>query len=313
MINKILNNRKKLLFLSIFLVFVSIGTIWFRGLIFGMDFVGGTKLEYSLNDTSDKSASFSIKESLQSSSVVYTPDSIIVKVPKDRYDDTTIKFTIESALSKYHGEFTLIAFDKISPKFGIELMHNASLSILLSFIVILFYILYRYEVIFSASAILTLIHDVVLTLFLLSIFKIEINTSTIAAILTLIGYSLNDTIILFDRIRSSLINSKSSELNEIVNFGIIKNFRRMSLTSLTTLFTVSSLLIFGGEDLLTFSATLFIGIIIGTYSSVFVSSTLLEALNFNIIKYRSKIEVKNKRLREKEDLRKQFEMNSTAF
>ncbi len=312
MIDKILQWRKYFFSFSILTITISIIFIWFNGLFLGMDFVGGTKLEYSVNKI-DKRASEEIKESLKSSTVVFTSDSIIIKVPKDRFEDSNIKSKIEATLSKYSSDIKLISFDKISPKFGSELLHNASISIFLSFVVILFYIIYRYEIIFSFSAILTLIHDVIFTLFFLSFFKIEINTSTIAAILTIIGYSLNDTIILFDRIRSSLISSKISNIVEIINSGIRKNFTRMSLTSLTTLFTVSSLLIFGGQDLFTFSFTLFLGIIIGTYSSIFISSTLLEVLNFNIVKYRKNIEEKNKRIKEKEKLRQQFEEHNTAF
>lgn len=303
-----LKKRRVFFALSMALVLVSILVLGTRGVVAGMDFVGGTKIEYRISQTGKTETIENLKASIDAStSIFYTQDSIIIKITKSTLGEDEVKEKIERTLEKSELDHELISFETISPKFGEELKNKALISILLSFGVILLYIVYRYELTFSFSAILTLIHDVLVTLLVLSIFSIEITTSTIAAILTLIGYSLNDTIILFDRIRSILVGRGGEELGGIVKLGIEKNLSRMMLTSLTTLFAITSLLLFGGEGLYSFSVVLFVGIIVGTYSSMFVSSTFLEVFKFDVVKYKIKTEEKEKRSREKERLRNQFE------
>jgi len=175
---------------------------------------------------------------------------------------------------------------------------------------ILLYISFRFEWRFALASVMALIHDVTITLGTLSLFQIDINLPILAAILTILGYSLNDTVIVFDRIREGIRTIKSTDLSEVINESVTRTLSRTTLTSLTTFFVVLTLYLFGGELLRGFSFTLLIGIIVGTYSSIFVASPILMWLKFSIVEFRAKEAEKAKREREREKMRAMYEQGT---
>jgi len=158
----------------------------------------------------------------------------------------------------------------------------------LSLLVMLIYVSFRFEWRFALASILALVHDSIIALGAISLFSVEVNLDILAAMLTLLGYSINDTIIVFDRIRENLQITKETLLENVINLSVSKTLSRTTLTSLTTLFVVATLLFFGGEIIYGFSFTLFVGIIVGTYSSIFVASTFLLQLEFSIEDFKAK-------------------------
>jgi preprotein translocase subunit SecF len=172
--------------------------------------------------------------------------------------------------------FVIQQIEKVGPKIGQELVWSAIKAIFWALVLILFYILWRFEFRFSIGAIVALIHDVTITLGVFSIFEIEISAPLIAAILTIVGYSLNDTIVVFDRIRENMKSSKKSrDIEDIANQSINETLSRTVITSLTTLIVVVVLFLFGGEVLHSFALALIIGIVVGTYSSIFIASPIV--------------------------------------
>lgn len=191
-------------------------------------------------------------------------------------------------------KFVVLKEDVVGPKIGSELKFNAMIAVFFSLLVILIYLGFRFKFIFAFGAVVALFHDVLITLGLYSLLygvipglNLEINLTIVAAFLTLVGYSINDTVIVFDRVRETLKIHKSDNYKDLINQSINKTMSRTILTSGTTLLTILVLLIFGGEVLRSFAFTLFFGIIIGTYSSIFVASALV--LDYSI-KYKKKLE-----------------------
>jgi preprotein translocase subunit SecF len=177
----------------------------------------------------------------------------------------------------------------------------------LALIMILIYVSFRFEWRFAIASILALIHDISIALGAIVLFSIDVNLDILAAILTILGYSLNDTIIVFDRIREGVKTSKENHLDVVVNDSVSKTLSRTTLTSLTTFFVVLTLYLFGGEIINGFSFTLLVGIIVGTYSSIFIAASFLVQLNFSIENYRNAEAQKEKRQKDKDRLRAQFE------
>jgi len=180
----------------------------------------------------------------------------------------------------------------------------------LSLVMILIYVSYRFEYRFAVASIFALVHDITIALGAIALFEVEVNLDILAALLTLLGYSLNDTIIVFDRIREGVQTSKESLLENIVNESVSKTLSRTTLTSLTTFFVVVTLFVFGSEIIHGFAFTLLVGIIVGTYSSIFIASTFLVQLKFSIENFRAKEAEKLKRQKEKEKLRAMYEQGT---
>jgi preprotein translocase subunit SecF len=198
----------------------------------------------------------------------------------------------------------------VGSKVGAELREKGVMSLILALAAILIYIGWRFEWRFAIASILGLIHDVIITLGLLSLFKVDINLDMIAAILTLVGYTINDTIIVNDRIREQIQITKEKDLDKIINESVSRTLSRTVLTSLSTLFVVTTMLIFGGEIIYSFSFTLFVGIIIGTYSSIYFVSSFLKFFGFSVDDYRDKEAEKIKRKKDKEKLRSMYEQGT---
>lgn len=212
-----------------------------------------------------------------------------------------------SSLLKNTGKFELRRVDVVGPKVGDELRNKGLMAIVISLVAILIYIAFRFEWRFAIAAIISEIHDVVITLGAICLFKIDVNLDTLAAILTVLGYSLNDTIIIFDRIRDGIKTSKKNELAPIINESVSATLSRTILTSGLTIVTVVILYFFGGSMIEGFSLALFVGLVAGTLSSIFVASPTLMWFKFSVEHFRVKELEKLKRKQEKEKHRAMYE------
>jgi len=195
----------------------------------------------------------------------------------------------------------------VGPKIGGELREKGLKATLFAIIGILIYLTFRFEWRFALASVIALVHDVSIALGAIALFQVPFNLDILAAVLTILGYSLNDTIIVFDRIREGIEKAKSYVLSDIIDESVTKTLSRTTLTSLTTFFVVLVLYLFGGEILKGFSFTLLVGVVVGTYSSIFIASPILMWLGFSVKDYKQSLADKKKREIEKEKLRNQFE------
>jgi preprotein translocase subunit SecF len=298
--------------LSLILVLSSFGLILTKGLNYGIDFSGGTliQVKYDKPVVLDE-----IREAI-------AKDSLFENATVTRFgseEEIVIRFSGSSGaveedigdVARSHlegtGNFEIRRVDMVGPKVGSELRQKGLMALVISVLAILAYIAFRFEWRFAIAAVIALVHDISIVVGSLVLFRVDINLDILAALLTILGYSLNDTIIVFDRIRESVKESKTFDLAQIINFSVSKTLTRTLLTSLTTFFTVLTLFLFGGEIIHGFGFTLLVGIIVGTYSSVFVAAPLLSRLGFDVRSYKAKEAEKQKRRLEKEKMRAQFE------
>jgi len=309
-----MGKRLPFLGLSTILVIASIILLFTKGLNFGIDFVGGTivQVKYEQVAPIDK-----IRESLKPTKY---GNSIITKFGSD--EEVIIRITgsssdltndISDEMNKIlvpTGNFEIRRIDMVGAKVGGELREKGLMALAFSVLAMLIYLSVRFEWKFAVASIIGLVHDIIITMGAISLFNIEVNLDILAAILTLLGYSLNDTIIVFDRIREGVQLSKATDLAEIINESVSKTLSRTTLTSLTTLFVVATLLFFGGEIIYGFSFTLFVGIVVATYSSIYVASNFLVQLKFSIEDFRAKEAIKLKRQKEKDKLRAMYEQGT---
>lgn len=298
--------------LSFILFFGSIYLLWDRGLQFGIDFSGGTLIQLKYDTAAPIPQIREILEkqgSFQNLSVTEFGSKEEITIRFLGSNDSLGSDIGEhiSTLLKDTGKFEVRRADVVGPKVGDELRNKGIMAIIVSLVAILIYIAIRFEWRFALAAIISEIHDVVITLGAISLFKIDVNLDTLAAVLTVLGYSLNDTIIIFDRIREGIKTSKKSELAPIINESVSATLSRTVLTSGLTLATVVILYFFGGEMIQGFSLALIVGIVVGTLSSIFVASPTLLWFKFNVIDFRNKELEKLKRKQEKERNRAMYE------
>ncbi|EAJ5298902.1 protein translocase subunit SecF [Campylobacter coli] len=298
--------------LSIVLFFGSIYLLWDRGLQFGIDFSGGTLIQLKYDTAAPIPQIREILEkqgSFQNLSVTGFGSKEEITIRFLGSNDSLGSDIGEhiSTLLKDTGKFEVRRADVVGPKVGDELRNKGIMAIIVSLVAILIYIAIRFEWRFALAAIISEIHDVVITLGAISLFKIDVNLDTLAAVLTVLGYSLNDTIIIFDRIREGIKTSKKSELAPIINESVSATLSRTVLTSGLTLATVVILYFFGGEMIQGFSLALIVGIVVGTLSSIFVASPTLLWFKFSVIDFRNKELEKLKRKQEKERNRAMYE------
>ncbi|EKT7751195.1 protein translocase subunit SecF [Campylobacter coli] len=298
--------------LSIVLFFGSIYLLWDRGLQFGIDFSGGTLIQLKYDTAAPIPQIREILEkqgSFQNLSVTEFGSKEEITIRFLGSNDSLGSDIGEhiSTLLKDTGKFEVRRADVVGPKVGDELRNKGIMAIIVSLVAILVYIAIRFEWRFALAAIISEIHDVVITLGAISLFKIDVNLDTLAAVLTVLGYSLNDTIIIFDRIREGIKTSKKSELAPIINESVSATLSRTVLTSGLTLATVVILYFFGGEMIQGFSLALIVGIVVGTLSSIFVASPTLLWFKFSVIDFRNKELEKLKRKQEKERNRAMYE------
>ena len=270
---------------SLFLVLASVFMIFFKGLNFGIDFKGGTLIELRCDSEniqiSDVRASFNnlnlgdvnVKE-------FGKKGDYLIKFERKNFDEkNSIKIIKENVKNKLQGNIDFRRVENVGPKVSKELLESGLLAISLALAAMLFYIWVRFEWQFSIGSIIAIFHDVLITIGLFSLLSLEINLSIIAAVLTIVGYSMNDTVVIYDRIRENLIKYSSLKIGEISNKSINETLSRTVITSTTTLLALISIFILGGEILKGFSLAMIIGVIIGTYSSIFVASPILKYLN----------------------------------
>ncbi|EAJ3000211.1 TPA: protein translocase subunit SecF [Campylobacter coli] len=298
--------------LSIVLFSGSIYLLWDRGLQFGIDFSGGTLIQLKYDTAAPIPQIREILEkqgSFQNLSVTEFGSKEEITIRFLGSNDSLGSDIGEhiSTLLKDTGKFEVRRADVVGPKVGDELRNKGIMAIIVSLVAILIYIAIRFEWRFALAAIISEIHDVVITLGAISLFKIDVNLDTLAAVLTVLGYSLNDTIIIFDRIREGIKTSKKSELAPIINESVSATLSRTVLTSGLTLATVVILYFFGGEMIQGFSLALIVGIVVGTLSSIFVASPTLLWFKFSVIDFRNKELEKLKRKQEKERNRAMYE------
>ncbi|EAH7718842.1 protein translocase subunit SecF [Campylobacter jejuni] len=298
--------------LSFILFFGSIYLLWDRGLQYGIDFSGGTLVQLKYENAAPITQIREILEkqgTFQNLSVTEFGSNEEVTIRFLGSNDNVSNDIGEhiSTLLKDTGKFEVRRADVVGPKVGDELRNKGLMAIAVSLIAILIYIALRFEWRFALAAIISEIHDVVITLGVISLFKIDVNLDTLAAVLTVLGYSLNDTIIIFDRIREGIKTSKKTELAPIINESVSATLSRTVLTSGLTLATVVILYFFGGEMIQGFSLALIVGIIAGTLSSIFVASPTLLWFKFSVLEFRNKEIEKAKRKQDKERNRAMYE------
>ena len=278
---KFTNFYKKFNIFSLILALISACTILFQGLNLGVDFKGGTLIELRTENSqigiSEIRQSF-LKMNLGEVSVQKfgNENDYLVKIQQTNQQDTNFIKKINQQISKDVGSnINFRRVENVGPKVSHELIRSAAIAIALSMLAMLVYIWFRFEWQFSLASIIALVHDVLITLGIFSILSLEVNLSIVAALLTIVGYSLNDTVVIFDRIRENLRKYSKIPIGEISDISTNETLSRTVITSLTTLLALLSIYFFGGEILKGFSFAMIIGVIIGTYSSIFVATPIL--------------------------------------
>ncbi len=272
------------LIFSVLLIALGTYSLATQGLNFGIDFSGGTKVELVYpQDVSVSEVRAVLAEAQFGESVVQHFGSnrdIMIRLPLAAgQEDATVSTRIMSALAASPvGQGTLQSVEFVGPTFGKELFEKGILALVYALIMVMIYVAFRFEWKFSLGSVIALIHDIIITLGVLSLTRMEFSMPVLAALLAVIGYSLNDTIVVFDRIRENFRRMREVDTEETINVSINQTLPRTILTSLTTLLVLVALYVYGGEALTSFAATLIIGIVIGTYSSIFVASPIVLVL-----------------------------------
>lgn len=315
---KVYNFMKMRFSALIFCALLVLGTLFLffeRGLQYGIDFSGGTLIQIQYEQ---KAPIAQIRQILSQTGEFQNLS--VTEFGSDK--EITIRFLGSSSslgndigqsiseLLKDTGSFEIRRADVVGPKVGDELRQKGLMAIFVSLIAILVYIALRFEWRFALAAIITEIYDVFITIGAIMLFKIDVNLEILAAVLTVLGYSLNDKIIIFDRIREGIKISKENNLALIINESVSATLSRTVITSGTSFTTVLILYLFGGSMIEGFSLTLMVGIIIGTLSSIFVASPILLWFKFNVLAYRQKELEKVKKAQEKAKIRSMYEKGS---
>lgn len=308
----ILDNGKIFFITSIVVFFIAIGLIFTKGLSLGIDFAGGTVVQVKYEGTPpvEDIRQRLAKNELFSHATV-TPfgsdGEIVIKSPatadKIQQDvSDVIKEVLQGS-----GNFEVRKVDMVGPKAGNELRVKGLTAFILALGVILLSVTIRYDIRFAFAGVIALLHDIVITVGAVSLFAIDVNIETIAAVLTILGYSIHDTIIVFDRVREYIKDSKETDFREIINEAVSRTLSRTILTSLTVFFVILTLYVFGGEIMHGFSFPMLVGVMVGTYSSVFVAAQLVIWTGFDVSKYRAKEAEKIKNEQEKARTRAMYE------
>ena len=274
--------RKIASVLSIIMILISLGSLTFRGLDLGLDFTGGTLIEIQLSKPTDLEQirdvlGLKLEDDFQVSYFGSEQD-VLIKIPGG--SENNLSDEIVSSL-KESFQFDLRRKDFIGPQIGEELRDQGGLGLLAALLVMMAYIMFRFQFKFAIGALLALVHDVVIVLGVFSVFYIGFNLTVLAALLAVIGYSLNDTIVVSDRIRENYRKKRKSDNIDVINRSLNQMLGRTLITSLTTLLVLFALLILGGDFIQNFAIALICGVIIGTYSSIYVLCNNLILMNLN--------------------------------
>jgi preprotein translocase subunit SecF len=307
-----MSKRNIFISISLILIALSLFSIFTKGFNWGIDFKGGIEIQVKFDkpvDLGEVRKIISKKFPNPSVTTFGSDNEILIRLNVNAVSGDVQKSLGKEIkeLLKPLGHIEIRRVDIVGAKVGNELKEKGLKALIFSIIGILIYVSFRFEWRFALASVLALFHDTIISLGAVSFFNVEVNLDVLAAILTIMGYSLNDTIVVFDRIREQVRDSKVNDLANLINEAISKTISRTVLTSLTTFFVVLTLFLFGGEIIRPFSFTLLVGIIAGTYSSIFIASPLLIWLGFRIDDYRKRLAEIEKRKREKEKMRQMYQ------
>ena len=269
---------------SIFLTLISILLLLFKGLNYGVDFKGGTLIELrakdsQINITKLRESLLNMKLGDVSVKQFGNENDYLIKFEKKNDNNPNFIQEIKEDLTKSVGPgFNFRRVENVGPKVSAELLRSGIIAIALSLAAMLFYIWIRFEWQFSLGAIVALLHDVLITLGVFSLFNLEINLSIVAAVLTIVGYSMNDTVVIFDRVRENLKKFSDIKIFNLTNISINETLSRTIITSVTTLLALLSIYFLGGEILKGFSLAMILGVVFGTYSSIYIANPILVLL-----------------------------------
>ena len=269
---------------SIFLTLISILLLLFKGLNYGVDFKGGTLIELrakdsQINITKLRESLLNMKLGDVSVKQFGNENDYLIKFEKKNDNNPNFIQEIKEDLTKSVGPgFNFRRVENVGPKVSAELLRSGIIAIVLSLAAMLFYIWIRFEWQFSLGAIVALLHDVLITLGVFSLFNLEINLSIVAAVLTIVGYSMNDTVVIFDRVRENLKKFSDIKIFNLTNISINETLSRTIITSITTLLALLSIYFLGGEILKGFSLAMILGVVFGTYSSIYIANPILVLL-----------------------------------
>ena len=277
--------RKIALTISVLLVIASLASLATRGLDFGIDFTGGILLEVGYQQAADMQT---IRGDLARDG--YTDaqvqrfgadDVVLVRLPPQEGDGDEIRQRLRATLESGGEQIDLRRVEFVSPQVGSELAESGALAMVVALMLIFVYVMIRFQWKFSAGAVAALAHDAIVTVGFFSVFGLPFDLTVVAAVLAVIGYSLNDTVVAFDRIRENFFALRGKSAEELMNISINEMLARTLITGMTTLLVLVALLVLGGESIAPFSIALIVGIIIGTYSSIYTASATALMLNVN--------------------------------
>lgn len=283
---KFLSIRKFTTIMSIVLILASTFSLMSKGLNLGIDFTGGIQIEISFENAPNiENVRSNLGSGGYDDAIVQNSGSsqdLMVRIPpRDGITNKKVGEDVIGMLQASDNSVTLKSSEYISAQVGEELTEQGGLAMIFALIMIMIYIVFRFQWKFSIGAVLALIHDVMITLGIFSFFQLTFDLSVLAAILAVVGYSLNDTIVIYDRIRENFRSMRTAETLNILNSAITQTIKRTIITSSTTLLVLLSLFVFGGSSLEGFSIALIVGVLIGTYSSIFVASTSIFYLDIS--------------------------------
>ncbi len=307
-----MSKRNLFISVSFILICFSLFSIFTKGFNWGIDFQGGVEVQVKFDKKADIAEIRKLVSQKYKGANITTfgeESEVLIRLNVQNAS-TNVQNDIGHQITeilKPLGNTDIRRVDIVGAKVGNELKEKGLKAFIFAIIGILVYVAFRFEWRFAVASVLALFHDTIISLGAVSFFNIEVNLDVLAAILTLMGYSLNDTIVVFDRIREQVRETKIKDLALLINDAVSKTLSRTVLTSLTTFFVVLTLYLFGGEIIKPFSFTLLVGIIIGTYSSIFIASPFLIWMGFKIDDYRKRLAEKEKRKQEKEKLRQMYQ------
>ena len=283
---KFLSIRKITTVMSIILILASTLSLMSKGLNLGIDFTGGIQIEITFEAAPDiENVRSNLASGGYDDAIVQNSGSsqdLMVRIPpRDGVTNKKVGEDVKGMLQASNNSVTVKSSEYISAQVGEELTEQGGLAMIFALIMIMIYIVFRFQWKFSIGAVLALIHDVMITLGIFSFFQLTFDLSVLAAILAVVGYSLNDTIVIYDRIRENFRSMRTAETLDILNSAITQTIKRTIITSSTTLLVLLSLFVFGGSSLEGFSIALIVGVLIGTYSSIFVASTSIFYLDIS--------------------------------
>ena len=271
---KIIEKTKIWFSFSLAIIVIGLGFMAFKGLNFGIDFKGGTQVTLELGDNFDKAKADEIAKKYSDSIVTNTvgDNKNQFEIKSGDLDSSKVSDMVDEMKSTFNLENNiLVSQNEIGASIGDELKRNSIVALGIAFVAMLIYIAIRFEINFGIASIVALVHDILITLSIYAIFGIQVNTPFIAAILTIVGYSMNDTIVIFDRIRENSKNMRRASLAEVADVSINQTMSRSIITTLTTLFTITAVNVFV-PTVREFSLPLMVGIVSGAYSSIFIAS-----------------------------------------